>query len=73
MTRGSVQIRGSGDYEGLEFVVEPNFREQFEITHPTTHYAELLAAVPQLFVGPTSRLVPVVQVGGASKGWRTAT
>lgn len=55
-------VRGSGDYEGVEFLVEPRFREQFAIPQPTQQYAELLAAVPEVFVGTSARLVPVVQV-----------
>jgi len=31
-----------GDFEGIELFVDPYFREQFEIPHPTEHYAKLL-------------------------------
>ncbi|KXZ50390.1 hypothetical protein GPECTOR_16g563 [Gonium pectorale] len=54
-------VRGRGDYEGVEFIVEPRFREAFSIPHPTAEYAELLAAAPDVFVGPSARLVPIVQ------------
>lgn len=37
-------------------------REQFEIPQPTEGYAELVALLPQEWVGPASRLVPLVQV-----------
>lgn len=55
-------VRGTGDYEGAEFIVEPRFREQFLISHPTAEYSELLLNVPDVFVGTSARLVPVVQV-----------
>jgi hypothetical protein len=28
-------IRGEGDFEGAELIVDPHFREQFAIPHPT--------------------------------------
>lgn len=56
------------DYEGVEYLVEPAFREQFEIPCPSPMYRELLDAVPAVFVGVASQLVPAVQVRGA--GWR---
>lgn len=57
-----LSVRGSGDYEGVEYIVEPRFREQFLISHPTEEYSELLEHVPDVFVGTSSRLIPVVQV-----------
>lgn len=56
-------VRGSpgSDYEGLEYVVDLRFRDQFEIPHPTPTYQEVLAAVPQVFIGPLSRLQAVVK------------
>ena len=45
-------------------MVDLRFREQFEITHPTDGYAVVLAAVPEHYVGPVSRIIPIVQVKG---------
>lgn len=44
----------------MDFLVEPAFREQFQVSHPTPHYAALLEAVPEEFVGTNARLVPLV-------------
>lgn len=53
-------VRGEPEGSG-EYIVEPHFREQFSIPHATPAYAELLACVPEEFVGESSRLVPVVE------------
>ena len=55
-------VRGQGEYEGLEYVVDLAFRDQFEIPQPSSSYHELLGDVPQVFVGPVSSLIPVVQI-----------
>ena len=47
-------------------MVDLRFREQFEITHPTDGYAVVLAAVPEHYVGPVSRIIPIVQVRGVA-------
>ncbi|GFR44996.1 hypothetical protein Agub_g6305 [Astrephomene gubernaculifera] len=54
-------VRGQGDFEGTEFIVEPQFREHFSIPHPTEEYSELLSAAPDVYVGASARLVPIVQ------------
>ncbi|GBF95594.1 hypothetical protein Rsub_08575 [Raphidocelis subcapitata] len=43
-------------------VVEPHFREQFVIAHPTPAYEELLQAVPHCFVGTVARLEAAVSL-----------
>lgn len=43
-------------------VVEPRFRDQFVIAHPTPAYQALLEAVPQCFVGTMERLEAVVSL-----------
>ena len=48
-------------------MVDLRFREQFEITHPTDGYAVVLAAVPEHYVGPVSRIIPIVQVKGGGQ------
>ncbi|MEW5306799.1 MAG: hypothetical protein WDW36_009237 [Sanguina aurantia] len=55
-------VRGRGPQEGMEFIIEPSFRSQFEIPHPTAEYQSVLAALPEMFVGTGSRLTPLVQV-----------
>lgn len=54
-------VRGD---EGIEYVVDLAFRDQFEIPHPTDAYQEVLKAVPQVFVGPMASLVALVQLLG---------
>ena len=41
------------------------FKEQFAIPHPTKDYEEILSSVPEEYVGPVSRVMPIVQVMGA--------
>jgi PDDEXK-like family of unknown function len=43
-----------------EYFIDPAFREQFEIAHPTARYAALLCALPSVFVGSSERVVRVV-------------
>lgn len=43
-------------------IVDPNFTEHFEISHPTTLYSAILSCVPSEFVGPPVRLRPLVQL-----------
>ncbi|KAG2441490.1 hypothetical protein HXX76_003112 [Chlamydomonas incerta] len=57
----TVRGRGVGE-EAAEFIVEPRFREHFFIPHPTDEYTEMLAAAPDVFVGTSARLVPIVQL-----------
>ncbi|KAG2484334.1 hypothetical protein HYH03_016876 [Edaphochlamys debaryana] len=56
-----ISVRGSGDAAGQELIVEPRFREHFTITQPTPEFEALLAAAPDVFVGPRARLVPIVE------------
>lgn len=54
-------VLGEGDYKDVPYIVDPAFKEQFEIPSPTPSYAALLALLPMEFVGTSSRLVPLVQ------------
>ncbi|KXZ50391.1 hypothetical protein GPECTOR_16g564 [Gonium pectorale] len=54
-------VRGTGEYEGMELIVEPALRAQFAIPHPSPAYMAALSRVPDVFVGAAFRLVPVVQ------------
>ena len=42
--------------------MDPKFKEQFEIAHPTERYVELLNALPAFFVGREDRLVSLVEL-----------
>ena len=44
------------------YLVDPKFREQFQIAHPSPRYEALLAAVPAWFVGSEERLIPLVEL-----------
>lgn len=43
-----------------QYVVDPLFKEQFEIAKPSQRYATLLAALPDVFVGPEENIIPLV-------------
>jgi uncharacterized protein (TIGR01615 family) len=43
-------------------LVDPKFKEQFEIAHPTPSYAALLDSVQPFFVGSEERLVHLVEL-----------
>lgn len=51
-----------GDFAGMELYVDPHFREQFEIPHPTPHYQKLLNTVPIVFVGSRVHLIVIVKL-----------
>ena len=44
------------------------FKEQFAIPHPTEAYAEIHSVVPEEYVGPVSRVMPIVQVNRTQHG-----
>ena len=48
------------EHDGL--ILEPRFRESFAIASPTPQFAEVLAAVPEEFVGSARRLTAIVEV-----------
>jgi uncharacterized protein (TIGR01615 family) len=54
-------VLGEGDYRDVPYIVDPAFKEQFEIPSPTPSYTALLDLLPAEFVGTSSRLVPLVQ------------
>lgn len=67
----------AGDYAGMELLVDPYFREQFEIPQPTPQYAAVLRAAPEVFVGTSARLISIVHLlcaevrrGVEGAGWR---
>lgn len=46
----------------VNYLVDPKFREQFEIAHANARYAAVLAAAPVDFVGTEERIVPLVEL-----------
>lgn len=54
-------VLGEGDYRDVPYIVDPAFKEQFEIPSPSPSYAAVLDLLPDEFVGTSSRLVPLVQ------------
>lgn len=55
-------VDGEPEYLPEPLVVEPRFREQFAIAHPTTQYQELLQVVPPCFVGSVKNLEAMVKL-----------
>ncbi|KAL4431017.1 hypothetical protein ABPG75_006273 [Micractinium tetrahymenae] len=47
---------------GNDFIVEPHFREQFEISHPTPRYSGLLALLPAVLVASAEQITALVQL-----------
>jgi uncharacterized protein (TIGR01615 family) len=45
-----------------QYIVDPCFKEQFEIPHQTQRYAQVLAALPRIFIGTEERIVPLVEL-----------
>ncbi|GIL74212.1 hypothetical protein Vretifemale_4232 [Volvox reticuliferus] len=46
----------------MEFIVEPSLRQHFAIPHPSPDYEYVLSRTPDVFVGGSCRLVPVIQL-----------
>jgi uncharacterized protein (TIGR01615 family) len=44
------------------FVVDPCFKEQFQLPNATPEYSALFQELPDLFVGTAEQLVPVVEL-----------
>lgn len=49
------------DDKGEAYIVDPSFREHFQIPHPTATYEAIVSRAPAEFVGTSSSLVPLVQ------------
>lgn len=56
-----LSVTGEDEYKETQLIVDPYFKEQFEIPQPTATYRAVLNLLPQEFVGTASRLVPLVQ------------
>lgn len=46
----------------VSYIVDPAFREQFEIPHVSTRYAAILAHLPRVFIGTEERVGPLVEL-----------
>eukprot|EP00877_Chromochloris_zofingiensis_P013493 jgi/Chrzof1/8398/Cz03g09060.t1 len=44
------------------YIIDPHFREQFQIAHPSARYASILEALPAAYVGPEDRIPPLVEL-----------
>ena len=49
----------------VDLIIEPQFREQFEIAHPTPAFSALLRALPVEYVGSRAKLKTMVEVVSA--------
>jgi len=45
----------------VPYIVDPLFKEQFELSKPSATYSAILRLLPQEFVGTAQRLIPLVQ------------
>ncbi|KAG2484328.1 hypothetical protein HYH03_016870 [Edaphochlamys debaryana] len=46
----------------MEFIVEPALRQHFAIPHASPEYAFVHSRMPEVFVGGSCRLVPIIQI-----------
>jgi uncharacterized protein (TIGR01615 family) len=46
----------------MNYIIDPKFKEQFEIAHPTERYQKVLDAIPREFVGTEDRITALVEV-----------
>ena len=46
----------------VSYIVDPAFREQFEIPHVSTRYAAILAHLPRVFIGTEERVGALVEL-----------
>ncbi|KAK9791171.1 hypothetical protein WJX73_005718 [Symbiochloris irregularis] len=50
----------SGEKHPGVYIIDPAFREQFDLAHATPRYQQILEAIPSTFVGTEARLVALV-------------
>uniref|UniRef100_A0A383VS09 Uncharacterized protein n=1 Tax=Tetradesmus obliquus TaxID=3088 RepID=A0A383VS09_TETOB len=53
---------GSSSSSINSIIVDPTFRDQFAIAHPSARYAAVLDSLPAVFVGPASRIPQLVEL-----------
>lgn len=46
---------------GVRYIVDPHFKEQFEIAHMTSRYSAILDSIPCVYVGSEDRIIPLVE------------
>ncbi|KAK9817165.1 hypothetical protein WJX72_010578 [[Myrmecia] bisecta] len=44
------------------YIIDPKFKEQFEIAHPTKRYMRILEALPEVYVGTEERVEELVEL-----------
>lgn len=54
-------VLGEDDFKEATYIVDPLFKEQFQIPQPSPVYSAVLDMLPEEFVGTASRLIPLVQ------------
>lgn len=59
---GSHSPNNNSPSNSSSIIVDPTFRDQFAIAHPSPRYAAVLEALPAVFVGPTSKIQPLVEL-----------
>lgn len=57
-----LSCRMQGSYGPAMYIVDPCFREQFEIPHVSDRYTRILAEVPVSFIGTEEQVIAVVEV-----------
>ncbi|GAB4817681.1 hypothetical protein N2152v2_004727 [Parachlorella kessleri] len=55
-------VQGDGEQRSVDFIVEPSFKAQFQISHSTPRYDGLLSLVPGVLVSTAAMLAPLVQL-----------
>lgn len=51
----------TGEQGAAVYIIDPAFREQFDLAHATPRYQQILDAIPATFVGTEERLVALVR------------
>lgn len=46
----------------MSYVIDPCFREQFEIANATAQYSSILAELPREFIGTEDRIASIVTI-----------
>ena len=52
----------SGNHQHVNYIVDPCFKEQFEIPHVTPRYNCVLSEVPATFIGTEEQVIAVVEI-----------
>jgi uncharacterized protein (TIGR01615 family) len=55
-------IRSRTPHSAEEIVIDPTFKDNFIIAHPSVRYAAVLDALPPVFIGTLSKVQPLVEL-----------